>query len=282
MPDALPPAHATPTTTVSASLDVAVTAPADIVFSIAVASGHRLVSESLTMTSTHQGGEATPVAFHEFVANPQVRLHRTPKAPVGLLQVRYQAEVGELLTPVPHGEPEEILYGRPSRYCDSDRLAQVAWNYFKGLQGTDLVKAVREWVNTHIAYTLGSSRVVDGALETYLSRKGVCRDMAHLTITFCRAMNIPARLVSVYAPGLTPMDFHAVAEMLVDGRWYMIDPTGLAPRQTMVRIATGRDASDTAFMTTIGGRTQLKSLKVTATSSADLPSDDGRELIELV
>lgn len=257
-------------------LDVTITAPADIVFSVAVASTHRPVSEQLTMLV-----DGVPVEFHEIDTHSHVRLHRAPTIPVGQLVVTYTAVVGAQASSMDDGEAEEILYGRPSRYCDSDRLGQVAWTHFRDLTGMALVDAIRVWVNTRIRYTLGSSRVVDGALETYLSRKGVCRDMAHLVITFCRAMNIPARLVSVYAPGLQPMDFHAVAEVWIEGAWHVIDATGLAPRQPMVRIATGRDASDTAFMTTVSGRTTLARMSVTATVEGDLPVDDPGALVRL-
>src|SRR5690606_13899415 len=92
----------------------------------------------------------------------------------------------------------------------------------------------------------------DGAVSTLLSRRGVCRDFAHLVVAFLRALDVPARVVSVYAPGLTPMDFHAVAEAAIDGTWHVVDATGLAPRQSLLRIATGRDAADTAFLSARG------------------------------
>lgn len=257
-------------------LDVTILAPSDIVFSMAVASTHTPISEELTMLL-----DGTPIDFHEIDTQANVRLHRAPAIPAGALTVTYTAVVAGQTSPMDDGEAQEILYGRPSRYCDSDRLGQVTWTHFKDHTGVALVEAIRTWVNAKIRYTPGSSRVVDGALDTYLSRKGVCRDMAHLVITFCRAMNIPARLVSVYAPGLTPMDFHAVAEVWVEGAWHVVDATGLAPRQPMVRIATGRDASDTAFMTTMSGRTTLRRMSVTATVDGDLPIDDGTTLIRL-
>ena len=114
---------------------------------------------------------------------------------------------------------------------------------------------------------------VDSALDTYLARRGVCRDFAHLVITFLRAYNVPARLVSVYAPGLSPMDFHAVVEAAYDGQWWVLDATGLAPRQPMVRIATGADTSDTAFLTVTRGLVALHDIQVTATIAGDLPVD---------
>ena len=86
----------------------------------------------------------------------------------------------------------------------------------------------------------------DDAIDTLLAGEGVCRDFAHVCITLCRFLDIPARYVGVYAPGLSPMDFHAVFEAAVDGHWYVFDATRLAPRQTMLRISTGRDAADTA------------------------------------
>ena len=117
------------------------------------------------------------------------------------------------------------------------------------------------WVGQRVAYIPGSSRPIDGAVATLLSREGVCRDFAHLVIALLRACDTPARLVSVYAPGLQPMDFHAVAEAYIDGRWLVADATALAPRSSMVRIATGRDAADTAFLTSTGAEVRLVSLR---------------------
>jgi transglutaminase-like putative cysteine protease len=111
-------------------------------------------------------------------------------------------------------------------------------------------------------------------VTTLLTREGVCRDFAHLVIAMLRANDMPARLVSVYAPGLNPMDFHAVAEAAVDGEWLAADATTLAPRTAMLRIATGRDASDTAFLTTTGTSVELTLLEVTAVTHDALPLDD--------
>ncbi len=105
-------------------------------------------------------------------------------------------------------------------------------------------------------------------------------DYAHLVVALLRALDVPARLVAVYAPGLDPMDFHAVAEAYIDGAWHVVDATALAPRSTLLRIATGRDAADTAFLTTIGGLVALRMLNVTATVD-DLPLDDMTRLVRL-
>jgi transglutaminase-like putative cysteine protease len=118
-------------------------------------------------------------------------------------------------------------------------------------------------------------------VDTLLLRQGVCRDYAHLVIALLRALDIPARLAAVYAPGLEPMDFHAVAEALVGGQWRVVDATLLAPRASLIRIATGRDAADTAFMSTYGGAVELMDTEVTATIDGALPSDDVNALVSI-
>lgn len=101
----------------------------------------------------------------------------------------------------------------------------------------------------------------------------MCRDYAHLCVALLRGLGIPARLVAVYAPGLAPMDFHAVAEAWIGDAWRVVDATTLAPRSTLVRIATGRDAADTAFLTVVSGRADLVDVEVTAVADL-LPADD--------
>ena len=136
-------------------------------------------------------------------------------------------------------------------------------------------------MRAHVGYVPGSSRPIDGAVATLLAREGVCRDFAHLTAALLRANDVAARVASVYAPGLSPMDFHAVTEAFVDGVWQVVDPTGLAPRQSMVRIATGADAADIAFLTNVGGTLELAMMSITAVVSPSLPFDDDREPVEL-
>ena len=127
-------------------------------------------------------------------------------------------------------------------------------------------------VHRRLVYTAGSSRPVDTAVDTLLTGQGVCRDYAHLTITLLRALDVPARLVAVYAPGLAPMDFHAVVEADVDGTWCVVDPTRLAPTGSLVRICSGRDAADTAFLTLLGRRARFEAMTVTATTAGALPT----------
>lgn len=173
-----------------------------------------------------------------------------------------------------------MRYLRPSRYCESDTLSAIAHAEFAGLDGYSLLEGVSSWVGTRLDYVPGSSLPTDGAVRTLLARQGVCRDYAHLCVALLRARGVPARLVSVYAPGLDPMDFHAVCEALVEGRWCVVDATALAPRSTLVRIATGRDAADTAFMTLMSGRAELFDVEVGAVVDA-LPNDDITQAVEI-
>ena len=168
-----------------------------------------------------------------------------------------------------------VEYLRPSRYAESDKFMAFAIDLFGGLQGADCLRAVEAWVHSRIAYVSGSSDHTDGAVDTLLTRCGVCRDYAHLVIGVLRALAVPARLVACYAPGLSPMDFHAVVEAYVNGQWQILDATRLAPRVTMLRISTGRDAADTAFLSSYGGTVTVVGMEVTATSDGNLPFDDG-------
>jgi len=178
-------------------------------------------------------------------------------------------------------EPIDLVtFLRPSRYSESDALTPTAQAEFGGLEGHALLAAVARWVHDKLAYVSGSSLPTDGAVRTLLARQGVCRDFAHLTIALLRARDVPARLVSVYAPGLAPMDFHAVCEAWVDDSWHLVDATWLAPRSTLLRIATGRDAADTAFLTSNGGDVSLDTMQVTAVVDA-LPRDDWSSLVPL-
>jgi transglutaminase-like putative cysteine protease len=170
---------------------------------------------------------------------------------------------------------DEITALRPSRYAESDRLPAFAQAEFATVTGVpERIAAVVEWTNANLDYVIGSSRPTDGSVDTMLSRQGVCRDYAHLVIALLRALDIPARFAAVYAPGLQPMDFHAVAEVAVGGAWRIVDATGLAPRSSMVRIATGRDSADTAFLSVYGGAVDLYETQVSAIIAGPLPYDD--------
>lgn len=197
------------------------------------------------------------------------------RAGPGRVAVDYQATVTGRAAPPPVTEADRIICLRPSRYAESDRLAPVARAEFAGIATpADLLAAVSSWVGTQLSYVPGSSQPTDGAVDTLLARQGVCRDYAHLVIALLRALDVPARMAAVYAPGLEPMDFHAVAEAAVDGCWRVADATLLAPRTALVRIASGRDAADTAFLSAYGGAADLLETAVTAVTDGELPADD--------
>ncbi len=245
-----------------------VTEPADLVFAIAVADAYDPVAERFE--ATLDGGV---LDARELADAHGTRLHRID-AGVGRLVVDYSATVGGEGTAAVGDAVDLLTYTRPSRYAESDALAPTAAAEFAGIDDpAELLADVSSWVGTRLAYVSGSSLPTDGAMRTLLNRRGVCRDFAHLTVALLRARGVPARLVSVYAPGLDPMDFHAVAEAWVDGAWRIVDATTLAPRSTLVRIATGRDAADTAFLNVMSGRADLIGMEVVATVDV-LPYDD--------
>ncbi|MDQ0735374.1 transglutaminase-like domain-containing protein [Arthrobacter agilis] len=251
--------------TVSADLEATTTAGTEIVLSIAVAApeAYASVEEQLTVLVD---GEPTAVRAKQDGDGGRLHLLTTPRA--SSVAVHYRATVAGQAAPAPGDDVDLVRHVRPSRYCESDRILPTAYAVLPDLRGPDLVQGMRDWVAEELSYVSGSSRFTDGAVDTLLARRGVCRDYAHLLIALLRARDIPARLASVYAPGLSPMDFHAVVEAWVDGTWHLLDATGLAPRASMLRIATGRDATDTAFVSTVGGSLQLTRLTVTATVDA--------------
>lgn len=160
--------------------------------------------------------------------------------------------VGLNATPTHLLPGETIEYLMPSRYCPSDHFQVFVASEFAGLAGGAAVACMSDWIASHFAYVPGASTPTTGALETFVLRQGVCRDFAHMLITLSRAMAIPARFASVYAPGVTPQDFHAVAEVFLDGAWYLVDATGMASGEDMAKIGVGRDAADTSFLTGYG------------------------------
>lgn len=230
-------------------------------------------------------GRALPV--REIAGPDGNRLHMLRAAP-GRLRIAYHATARTSPEPSAVTPYERIAALRPSRYCPSDRLLGFAARQFgtpdpaDGAAVAAAVGNIVSFVHEHTQYHLDASSGTTDAADTLLSGEGVCRDYAHLVATLARSLNIPARTAAVYAPGLSPMDFHAVAEVAVDGVWRVVDATRLAPRRSMLRIATGADAAETAFATVLSGRAELSTMEVLAVVDGDLPSDDGTSPVTLV
>lgn len=262
---------------VAAQLDVEIIAPTTLEFQIAVAPHpHAEVFEALSFVL-----DGTAVAPLEISGTHGNRIHKLD-VEGGTLHVAYEATITGRTDPAPVTEYDLSMYLRPSRYAEADKFYGFAATEFGAYaDSATLLGNVSSWVGTRLNYVPGSSDPIDGAVDTLLAGEGVCRDFAHLVVALLRAVNVPARLVSVYAPGLYPMDFHAVAEAFVDGQWRVVDGTLLAPRQTLVRIATGRDAADTAFLDNHKGAISLERLEVTAVVDGDLPRDSIDHLVSI-
>jgi transglutaminase-like putative cysteine protease len=262
---------------VGTQLNVDINAPTTLEFQIAVAPHpNTQVFESLSFILN--GNPIIPMEISGVHGN---RIHKFD-APVGNLQVDYAATIIGRTDPAPVTDYDLSIYLRPSRYAEADKFFGFAATEFgQYADSTTLLENVSSWVGTRLNYVPGSSDPIDGAVDTLLAGAGVCRDFAHLVVALLRAVKVPARLVSVYAPGLYPMDFHAVAEAFVEGQWRVVDATLLAPRQALVRITTGRDAADTAFLDNHRGAITLNDMAVTAVVDGDLPRDSIHELVSL-
>ena len=266
----------TPTTSVSLDLRTEVTTPGEVAFCLAVAA-HLGAEETLTVTAP----DGSPLPVREVALAHGTRLH-VVEAPVGDLRLAYSATAGRPATGLPVTDADRFTYVLPSRYCPSDRVGGWAAGEFgTDVEPWDLARRVAAWVHERTSYTPGSTDATDDALAPLHTGLGVCRDYAHLTVTLLRALEVPARYVSVYAPGLDPMDAHAVVEVAVGDEWRLVDATRLAPRDSMVRTGTGRDAADVAVMTTLGAETGPFSLEVTAVADPVLPEEDPDEVVVL-
>jgi transglutaminase-like putative cysteine protease len=264
--------------TVTAELDLDLAASIDLIFQISAASTLSLAEEELAFS---QGDR--PLAATEIAGPTGSRLHRLSAGP-GALSVRYRAVARATETTPAPDDLELITFLRPSRYSQSDELFAQARRQFRGLAGSELLAAVSDFVASSVAYSPGLSLGTDSAVTTLATGQGVCRDYAHLVVALLRAMDVPARYVACYAPGLRPMDFHAVAEAWLDGAWWVIDATRLSNRRSLMRIATGRDAADCAFLSYHGGNVVLEGLRVDAwgdDAASDPAADDHLSLVRL-
>lgn len=221
--------------------------------------------------------EMTLHSYADLYGNPCTRV----VLPEGRSSFRYDAlaEIPDAVEDYDENAPElpaeelpddVLIYTLPSRYCLPDVLGGYAWEQFGQLKpGYQRVQAVCDFVNGHLTFQYGSSTSTSTAADVYASGFGVCRDFTQLAISFCRALNIPARYVFGYLPEVdvpadpSPMDFAAWMEVWLGDRWWTFDPRNNVRRKGRVLIGRGRDASDVAMATTFGGP-QLESMVVIA------------------
>jgi transglutaminase-like putative cysteine protease len=200
-------------------------------------------------------------------------------APVGAMRISTDTVINDTGLPDPtapdagqtqvHELPHEALvFLLASRYCDSDRMLDLAWKLFGQTDpGWARVQAICDFVYERVTFGYEHARVTRTASEAYADKRGVCRDYAHLAIAFCRALNIPARYCTGYLSDIgtpkpyPPGDFAAWLEAYIGGQWHIFDPRNNVPRIGRVLLARGRDAADVAITTTFGPNT-LKSFRV--------------------
>ena len=242
--------------TIAVDLDYAIIGPpADVLMQIEVAAmpDQRIVSEALNVWSD------SPISA---VRGEDGIGQRCWIRAEHWLKAEYRATVdvirdgidlaGLRSTPVRALDGALVPYLLPSRYCQSDRLEGFVRREFGTMQGGALAAALTDWVAGALDYRANTSSGETTALDTFASRSGVCRDYAHLLVALARAGEIPARCVAAYAPGVDPPDFHAVAELWLDGAWRLVDATRMATAESIARVCVGRDATDIAFMTVFG------------------------------
>ena len=258
---------------VDCELEYEVAAQTVFVFNIAVPDDdrQRVIQERVELDP--------PLAWDELrEAQTLNRFIRVDAAP-GPVRVRYLALVE--VTPVEaDSQASEVPITalpvdafaclRGSRYCETEAVFNLACRLFGQMTpGYSRVDAICRWIRANIDYMIGTSTPSYSARDVLALRAGVCRDFAHLAITFCRALNIPARFVTGYARyAEPPPDFHAVFEAFLGGRWQLFDPTDLSPMRDLVRIGTGRDASEVPFATFFG-TTRLRRLSALIEAAQD-------------
>lgn len=208
-----------------------------------------------------KGGLVTDHAGHIIAGEDDIGVRRWLRNE-GVFECTYTAQVEvnrsvvtfDMLSVTPFTAlPSDVVkYLMPSRYCHPEEFLGFANDHIGPLSGGPLIAAMSDWITANFAYDNSASHAGTTAADSFAARAGVCRDYAHVLISMARASGIPARYVSVYAPDVTPQDFHAVAEVFLDGHWHLVDPTGMAQAPEIVRIGVGRDAADVSFLTSYG------------------------------
>lgn len=252
--------------------------------------GSRLVYQVHTPTTflfniSVAQNEHQHIAEESFHVEPYHKIEECAVSPLGNRLVRLSVPPGDLtvsytatvnldaeeaqatdVTETPFEQlPADVLpYINPSRYCESDLLQDLAMDKFGSLlPDYSRVTAICNWIYDELSYVSGSTGPSTTACDVLDSKQGVCRDFAHVGISLCRALGIPARYVAGYAVNLDPPDFHGFFEAYLDGRWFLFDATRLAPVGGFVRIGTGRDAADVGF-SSIRGKADSPEMQVWA------------------
>ncbi|GAA4110027.1 transglutaminase family protein [Aquimarina addita] len=244
---------------VNSSLSYVVNGPTTFIFNI-----HALNTTSQTVL-TEQLIVDPPMEIEEYKSHDgscrfvRLKVHQPTN-----FTITYEAEVemkytiidernSAKLVPVVELDSYIASFLYPSRYCQSDKLTKFSFKEFGHYPSIyEKVLAITEWIYTNIEYISGSTNAQTSAMDTITERVGVCRDFAHLGIALCRALSIPARYFTGYAYQLNPQDFHACMEAYIDGNWIIFDSTKLAPLNGLIKIATGRDAADSAVSCIFG------------------------------
>jgi transglutaminase-like putative cysteine protease len=272
--------------TVETVLEYEVKAPTHFCFNIEAAHWptQKILSEKLAVSSN--------VALHCFTDEGSGNRFFRFDAPPGPLLVNYKADVevysehvDEQLPEAPVNQvPDAIFhYLMPTRYCESDVMSSVAQQMFGNeAPGISRVRKIVSWIHDSIEYRPGSTNSTHTAQDVFMQRAGVCRDFAHLGITMCRALNIPARIVVGYVWfDEPPQDFHATFEAWIGGQWVLFDPTGMAPVDRLVRIGTGRDAKDVAFTTFFGQVEMTRKDVIVLEHEPRKTANSGKAVLEL-
>jgi transglutaminase-like putative cysteine protease len=240
---------------ITTSLEYSVQGPVDVLLQIeaAMIPEQRVIDARIDLSATEHFARVPAQACigERIWLRTSVPLKVQYKA---LVEVdRILADIATLPAVPPHLLPGETVdYLMPSRYCTSDTFQDFVEGEFGMLEGGARVAAICQRIAETLTYEPGSSDAFTTAADTFKSRKGVCRDYAHLMIAFVRASGIPARFASVYGLGVEPQDFHAVAEVFLDGAWHLVDATRMATPDRMAKIGVGRDAADVSFLTSFG------------------------------
>lgn len=241
------------TLSISTHLAFRFDAPADVILQVEAAqTPHQtILSETFeTASETRVVPAEHDVGLRRWIgADGLMRCDYTAQIEVGRDDVDLSILPASPLADLPGDAIASLM---PSRYCQGDLFDAPRREIFGDLSGGALIAAISRWIRDSFLYAPGASDSETTAVDSFMQRRGVCRDYTHVLIAFARSAAIPARMASVYGPDVSPQDFHAIAQVYLDGEWRLVDPTAMStPNETAI-IGVGRDAADVAFMTSFG------------------------------